>query len=75
MPNSTNTMDMILALFARHELCTDPNFHQMLKDIEETHYRTPEKETKKGKAQRYVESPKNKQEVEKTAKNIPPKQQ
>ena len=37
IPQSTSTMDMILALFARHELCTDPSFHEMLKEIETAH--------------------------------------
>ena len=55
IPLSTNTMDMILALFARHELCTDPEFHEMLKEIEKAHLLSLEKK-RRGKVIRNVDS-------------------
>ena len=63
MPQSTSTMDMILALFARHELCTDPSFHEMLKEIEIAHQRSLEKK-RRGKVIRNVDSTQKKKEEE-----------
>ena len=37
IPEQTDIMDLILALFARNELCTDPLFHLKLKEIEKVH--------------------------------------
>ena len=37
IPDQTDIMNLILALFARNELFTDPEFHRKLKEIEEVH--------------------------------------
>ena len=55
MPDETDTMNRILQLFARYELCTDPAFYKMLNKSTKK-IRRKNKSRKKGRKRRTKKS-------------------